>query len=319
MTSKLVDVLIIGAGPAGLSAALTLGRQAHSAVVVDSGTYRNDATDYMHLIPGWDHAPPSGFLAKGKDNLLSRYDSISIEQNVNIESVKQTDTGTFEAATSDGRAWQSKKIILASGVEDVFPDIKGYAEGWGKSIFHCLFCKGFEQKGSSSTGVLASDGAFKMVPHALHAARQAAQLSKSVTLYTNGSEELASQLTSALGTTTVMKVDSRRIKQLTPGDAGLVISFDDGTEATEGFLVHMPPTRVRGPFASQLSLATTPSGDIKVAQPFPRASVPGVYAAGDNSSPLKNVPSAIFTGHLAAQDAMASIQAENHGQKPLFP
>ncbi|KAK4176243.1 FAD/NAD(P)-binding domain-protein [Triangularia setosa] len=319
MTAHLLDVLIIGAGPAGLSAALTLGRQAHTAVLFDSGTYRNDATDYMHLIPGWDHAPPSGFRATAKDNILSRYDSISIEQNTNIEAVRQTDSGAFEATAADGRVWRGKKIILASGVEDIFPDIKGYAESWGKSIFHCLFCKGFEQKGCSSAGVLASDGAFKMVPHALHAARQAAQLSKVVTLYTNGSEELAAQIKSALGASKVMKVDSRRIRELVPGDAGLVISFQDGMEATEGFLVHMPPTKVRGQFAGQLNLATTPSGDIKVAQPFPRASVTGVYAAGDNSSPLKNVPSAIFTGHLAAQDAMASIQAESHGQKPLFP
>ncbi|KAK4153855.1 acetyl-CoA synthetase-like protein [Chaetomidium leptoderma] len=309
--AALVDVLIIGAGPAGLSAALTLGRQAQRAVVFDSRTYRNDATDYMHLIPGWDHAAPSAFRASGKENLVSRYDSISIEDNVDIETVRQVDAGVFEAVATDGRLWRGKKIILASGVEDVLPDIKGYADCWAKSIFHCLFCKGFEQKGCSSAGVLASNGGLGMVPHALHAARQSAQLCQSVTLYTNGSEELASQLASALGTTEAMKVDTRRIQQFALGhnNAGLVISFDDGTEATEGFLVHVPPTRVRGPFASQLGLAMTPGGDIKVSQPFPRTSVPGVYAAGDNSSPLKNVPSAIFTGHLAAQDAMAMYQS----------
>ncbi|KXJ85043.1 hypothetical protein Micbo1qcDRAFT_169718 [Microdochium bolleyi] len=314
--ANVVDVLVLGAGPAGLTAALSVARQRSTCVVFDSGSFRNDATDYMHLIPGFDHVAPSDFRAAGSSHLTSYYgDYVSVVSGVTVTEARQKD-GLFEAICDNGKTYIGRKLILASGVQDRLPEIEGYADCWGKSILHCLFCKGFEQQGVSA-GVLAGPA----VPHALHVARQAAALVNGpVTIYTNGSATLAQELEAAWGTTTRMKIDARQIQRVAhKGEAGLLIEFADGSAAaSERFLAHAPPTRPRGDFIVQLALETTPSGDLKMLPPFNQTNIRGVFAAGDNCSMLKTVPNAIWTGSLAAQGVLSQIQAEVHGQKPLF-
>lgn len=168
--------------------------------------------------------------------------------------------------------------------------------------------------------MLATDG-LSNVPNALHIARQASALSKAVTLYTNGSESLATLLTQSFGTTKQMKVDSRPIKEfaLGPNGHGVTIHFEDGSELVEPYLAHQPATRSKNQLVDQLGLERTPAGDVKVSQPFQQTSVRGVFASGDNCAMLKNVPNAIFTGHVAGQMASTQLLAEINGQKSLFP
>ncbi|OCL02666.1 FAD/NAD(P)-binding domain-containing protein [Glonium stellatum] len=316
--AQLKDALIIGGGPAGLAAALTLARQAQSSFVFDSGTYRNASTEYVHMLPGFDHTTSAKYRAAAIENIASRYHTVSIH-NITIEAIKKTDDGIFEATDGDSNNWRGKKLILASGVEDIYPDIEGYAECWSNGIFHCLFCKGYEERDCISSGVLAI-GSLANVPFGLHVARQASSLSKSVTIYTNGSEELASNLVSAFGSAKQMKTDSRRIKRFEKGrkNAEVTIQFEDGTEAIEGFLAHAPATKARGPFAEQLGLEMTSSGDIKAGPPFYQTNIKGVFAAGDNCLPMKNVLLALSAGSLAGMGASTQILAESLGQRSMF-
>jgi thioredoxin reductase len=131
--AQLKDALIIGGGPAGLAAALTLARQVQSSTVLDSGNYRNEGTEYMHMLPGFDHMNPAKYRAAAAENVTSRYHTVSIH-NVTIETVKKTDDGIFEAMDNNGGRWKGKKLILASGVEDIYPDIEGYAECWSNGM-----------------------------------------------------------------------------------------------------------------------------------------------------------------------------------------
>lgn len=193
-----------------------------------------------------------------------------------------------------------------------------------KPRFHCLFCKGFEERDGDSAAVLAA-GNLLEVPQVLHVARQASALASSVTIYTNGSESLANDLKAHMGKAGgVMSVDTRRIQAfslpVTSAEhrgVGIVVSFDDGTKKMESFVAHRPAIKLRGDFVEQFGIELTASGDIKTT-PFGESSVAGIFVAGDLCSPLKSVPSAILSGNMAGGGASAQILEEKFGQKGLF-
>ena len=132
-TMPALDVLIIGGGPGGLAVATGLARQLYTAVVFDSGVYRNARTKHMHNVPTWDHRDPADFRAKARADILARYDTIQFEET-KVESVRRTDNGRFEATDAKGTTWSGKKIDPASGVRDIYPDIPGYDDVWGRGV-----------------------------------------------------------------------------------------------------------------------------------------------------------------------------------------
>ena len=132
-----LDVLIIGAGPAGLSCATGLARQLHTAVVFDSGVYRNSLTKHMHNVLTWDHRDPADFRQKGREDILRRYTTINF-QDTEIKSVAKTEKEQFELKDVHGKTWTGRKLVLATGVRDVYPDIEGYDECWGLGMYASL-------------------------------------------------------------------------------------------------------------------------------------------------------------------------------------
>lgn len=133
MTTPMLDVLVVGAGPGGLAAATGLARQLYTAVVFDSGEYRNARTKHMHNVPTWDHADPADFRAKARADLARRYDTIQF-RDTRVDSLRRTDGGRFEATDAAGNTWTARKVVLASGVRDIYPDIAGYDDVWGRGV-----------------------------------------------------------------------------------------------------------------------------------------------------------------------------------------
>lgn len=178
--------------------------------------------------------------------------------------------------------------------------------------FHCLFCHGYEDRGKRSAGVLAVGDLAASAGAALVVARQASTLADKVTLYTNGSDEVAQALEAVLlphqrGS---IKTDSRPIARLVKEAEGsdVTVHFSDGSEpAQEGFLAHKPKLVLNGPsLAADLGLELTPQGDIKTLPPGVQTSVEGVFAAGDCGTMLKTVANAVASGSNAA--AFVSMQ-----------
>ena len=183
--------------------------------------------------------------------------------------------------------------------------------------YACLFCHGYEDRGLASSGILCI-GQIGSASMALTISRMARRFTQRVVLHTNGNDELAAQLQAELqndnsGRAGLVTVDNRQIERLRRGsgrESEVVVTFNDRSETTQGFLVHEPDGQASGPFAEQLSLEITSSGDIKTSPPFCEASVPGVFAVGDCGDPMKAVAPALGAGSLAAAGVSIQIGAE---------
>ncbi|KAG9257180.1 uncharacterized protein F5Z01DRAFT_671622 [Emericellopsis atlantica] len=318
MSPTLFDVVIIGGGPGGLSIATALARQTHTAVVLDSGRYRNAVSKHMHNVPGFDHVDPAEFRAKAKADLVKRYKSIEF-QTTEIKEVKRADDGTFEVSDGQGAVWRGKKLGLGSGVRDRTEDeVKGYEECWGRGIFHCLFCHGFEERGTETAGFLVNDmmtAPTNPMPPAdmiTHVSRMAKRLAKNVIIYTNGRAELVDELKAKIHSSKII-VDNRVIDHLSLVGEGphVKITFEDGTTKTEGFLASHPKVEQRaGSLVEQLGLEMTPGGDIKANPPMNETSVKGVFAVGDAATPIKSVMQAMYMGMFAGVGMVTQLQIE---------
>jgi len=305
-TAKVYDVLIIGAGPAGLSTALGIARQTYSALVFDSQQYRNASAEHMHNVATWDHRPAVEFRGSARANIESRYNSIHF-QNSTIESAVKKDDGTFELTDQQQVKYQGKKLVLATGYKDIFPDIKGFGDLWGKLIFHCLFCHGFEQRGAASAGILAL-GYIGNPTMILNMARMAAPLAAKVTVYCHGNAELTAEAEKEFKGKP-LTIEPRKIVAMERNGDCIRLCFEDGASSDEGFLVSVPPGKINGSFHEQLGLDMDPMGFIKTNPPFNETSVPGVFAVGDCGTMMKAVTQAIAMGSFAAGGVVMQLGA----------
>ncbi|KFA66073.1 hypothetical protein S40285_08135 [Stachybotrys chlorohalonatus IBT 40285] len=310
--TKLYDVLIIGGGPAGLSIASALARQVYSALVIDSGVYRNARAAHMHNVPGFDHVPPAEYRAKVRADLLARYDTVEF-QTATVKTVRKLDAGGFEAVDDRGVVYRGKKLGLGTGVRDMLEkEAEGYEECWGRGIFHCMFCHGYEERGVESAGALATG--FITTPEGImHVSLMAKRLSQSLNIYTNNNPTLAAEVATRIPPdNTKLRVDDRAIAKFALVGTGpsVTITFADGSSTTEGFVASHPSVEQAAPFAAQLGLEMTPTGEIKVTPPFNETSVPGCFAAGDAASMLRSVVQGLHSGALAGVGAVTQLSIE---------
>lgn len=136
MASKLYDVLIIGGGPAGLSMATTLARQAYSVLLFDSREYRNELANHMHTVPGFDHADPAEFRAKARKDLQARYPMVEFRDAKVNTARKDEEHGVFVLEDAEGVVTRGKKLGLATGVREIFDgEPEGFEQCWAKGMY----------------------------------------------------------------------------------------------------------------------------------------------------------------------------------------
>ncbi|MEP7092175.1 MAG: NAD(P)/FAD-dependent oxidoreductase [Nocardioidaceae bacterium] len=293
-----LDVVVVGGGAAGLSAALVLTRARRHVVVVDAGQPRNASAAHMQGFLGSDGLPPSELLAAGRLEVVGYGGDLVSGTVAGITRCAQTgahDRRWFDVVLEDGPALRTRRVLVTTGLRDQVPDIPGVRERWGRDLLHCPYCHGYEVR-DQPLGVLGGhpDALDQVISHA-HLIRQ---WSEDVVLFTDAA---------ALTVDQRQHLVARAIGVVEEPVARLVVENDrlTGVELRSGRVVRRTAVFVRPRFVPNdgllvgLGCATQDTGWVAT-DATGRTSVPGVWAAGNAVDPRAQVITAAGEGSAAA-------------------
>jgi thioredoxin reductase len=287
----MLDVLVIGGGPAGLQAALTLARGQRRVLVVDAGPPRNARATHVNNFVTRDGTPPATFRALAREE-LAKY-GVEVRQARALE--VSGGSGDFVVRLNDGEV-HTRRIVLALGMVDVLPPWPGLAELWGDTVFQCPYCHGHEVRGLR-WGLVAHE------PHMLELAVMALAWTQDVVVLTEGKLEVDRERLLRAG----LQLDERPIAGLRAGSSperlGAVL-FTEGPPLERDVLL-MRPVQRQTELVQSLALQLDPAGYVTVNEAR-MTSRPGIYAAGDLLTPMQ----AAIPGAQAGMMAAASLNRE---------
>lgn len=295
----LIDVAIVGGGPAGLSAALMLGRCRRRAVVIDAGEQRNRLAHEIHGFLTRDRVTPAEFIRLARAD-VARYPTIELRAG-HVRRVEGA-RGAFRACLADGTEVASRRVLLATGVVDVVPEIAGLRERFGRSVHHCPHCDAFEYTGRP----VAVYGQGSVGVEAALAMRT---WSDRVTLLTDGTELTTEERGACVRQHVAVRTE--RVLGLAGDDGGLErVELAGGDPVAAAGLFLATGQRERSPIAAELGCDFTPEGTVVVDR-HEVTRVPGVYVAGDAANGEQLVIVAAAEGVVAATKIHASLSAED--------
>ncbi|MEU5519995.1 NAD(P)/FAD-dependent oxidoreductase [Streptomyces sp. NPDC047860] len=290
--NELHDVVVVGGGVAGLSAALVLGRARQRTLVVDAGEPRNAPSAHMHGYLSRDGMSPAEFLARGREE-IARYGVELVRDRVTDVTRGEDFTVVLEA----GRVVRARRLIVATGLKDELPDVPGVAERFGQDVLHCPFCHGWEVR-DQPFGVLAWSAM------SVHQALMVSQWSKDVTFFPHrvAEEELTDEDLRRLAAAGVDVVPGE-VAELVVEDGRLAgVRLADGTTHARSVLFVAPRPLPRTGLLERLGaeMDETPFGAYPVVDPTGLTTVPGVWAAGNAIGFAEQVVHAASGGYRAA-------------------
>ena len=295
------DCIIVGGGAAGLSAALVLGRARRRTLVVDAEGQSNRVAEGIGGLLGYDGRPPAELYSAGRAE-LSAYPAVTVRTGEVVSGERRAEG--FVLSLADGATETARRVLLATGMDYRYPSLPGIAERWGRSVFHCPFCHGWEVR-ERPLAVLDSGES---------GARRAVLLrawSDDVTVLTDGAaafEAGDAERLAAAGVT----VDERPVAGLRGPEPSLTaVVFGDGAErACNGLLVPVTLYQ-RSALAEQLGAAAAAPGPVVAdaieVDAMLQTTVPSLSAAGDVSGQMPSVANAIAAGSTAAAMIVHSL------------
>ena len=301
------DCVVVGGGAAGLSAALVLGRARRRTLVVDDGKQSNLAASGIGGLLGHDGRPPAELYEMGRQELTA-YPSVEVRSGGVAGGVRDNDE--FVLDLGDGKHERTRRVLLATGMQYRPPEIPGLVELWGRSVFHCPFCHGWEVR-DRPLAVLARG------ERAVHQSLLLRGWSDDVVLLTDGPAELGPDDRARLAAANV-SIDERPVAELVAENGELAaVVFDDGTQLARRGLLVATTLHQRSSLADHLEAAqgnATPVSEDPVAvDALLRTTSLGVFAAGDLSAPMPQVAAAIAAGSLAGTAVVQSLLADDFG------
>lgn len=295
------DVVIVGAGPAGLSAALILGRCRRSVLVCDTGKPRNAASHALHGYLTRDGMNPREFLETGRRE-LAPYDSVELRP-IGVVSAKCVANKRFEVTLQDGACVVSRKLLLATGVVDNVPKIDGILELYGRSVFHCPYCDGWEIRDEP----IAIYGRGE---RGLGLSLELTAWSRDLVLCTDGPGEIDDEGLARLERNGI-EVREGRITALHGRDGILEhIRFADGSTLPRRAMFFTTGQALRSELAIELGCEINDKGTV-VTGKYETTHLPGLYVAGDASRAVQWVIVAAAEGAEAAFDINTALIKED--------
>lgn len=288
--STLYDVTIIGGGPAGLAAALILGRSRRRVLLLDAGAPRNSRAKAVHGMITRDGTPPAEIRRLAHEQLAA-YPLVDRAENW-VERVTG-ERDAFELDLRGGTRVRTRRIVLALGMVDVLPELPGYEELWGRAIFQCPYCHAWEQQ-DKPFGFLAPG------PEALDFALFLKGWTSDIIAFTEGRFEVPAEKREQLEAAGV-RIEERPILRLilsAEGDRLDALELSDGSRVSREVLFARPPQHQTA-LVSSLGLALDENGYVQV-DARQATSIPGIYAAGDLTTMMQNATMAAAAGNLAA-------------------
>lgn len=285
--SKQFDVIIIGGSYAGLSAAMALGRSLRKVLIIDAGNPCNKQTPHAHNFITHDGDTPAQLASLARKQVMA-YDSVQFASDEVVDGTGED--GEFKITTSSGDTFQAKKLLFATGLKDTHT-VKGFDACWGISVLHCPYCHGYEVR-NQTLGVVANG------EHAFHMSKLVFNLSKKVTLYTNGQSTLTEEQSKKLATQGISIVEDEILEALHSNGRITHLVFKNGLKALVEALFVKPDIQQHCKVPEKLGCMLNEHGLLQINN-FQLTTVPGVYAAGDNSSMMRALSAAIAAGGVA--------------------
>ncbi len=284
------DAIVIGGSYAGLSAALQLARARRRLLVIDAGIRRNRFAKSSHGFLGQDGRPPEAIATEGRAQLLA-YPNVQWRDG--SAATARRESGGFSVSMEDGARLEASYLVLATGVKDGLPPVEGLAERWGRSVFHCPYCHGYELN-EGRIGVLA------VAPHSLHHALMLPHWGQ-VTFFTNGAFEPDAEQRAELQARSVT-IEARRVSRLVDT---ATVELEDGARVVLDGLFTATHMTMASPLAEQLGceLDESPMGHYIRTDALKQTTVPGVFACGDAARMAGNVALAVGDGAQAGASA----------------
>ena len=282
------DVIIIGGSYAGLSAATALGRALRKVLVVDAGKPCNRQTPHSHNFLTRDGETPAAIINIAREQ-LEKYKTVKLIDDFVTDGSKLTDG--FKIHTLAGQTYTAQVVLFATGITDVMPDIAGFAECWGITILHCPYCHGYEVR-HQSTGILGNgDIGYEY-------AKLISNWTDDLTLFTNGISTLSAEQAKKLRSHNI-KIEEAEVKT-TVHENGRIKSIKLQNNETYALaaLYTRPAFTQHCNLPQQLGCDFTDTGYINV-DGFSRTNIQGIYAAGDNASPMRSVAGVVAAGTVA--------------------
>ncbi|MGW1954479.1 NAD(P)/FAD-dependent oxidoreductase [Streptomyces sp. NPDC001920] len=285
------EVIVIGGGAAGLSAALVLGRARRRTLVVDAGEPRNAPAAHMQGYLSRDGMSPAEFLAAGRAEIARYGVELVRDRAVGVERGEE-----FTLTLGSGRTVRARRLVVATGLKDELPNVPGVAERFGKDALHCPYCHGWEVR-DRAFGVLATS------PMSVHQALIVSQWSKDVILFLHevAESDLSDDDLRRLAAAGVNVVPGEVTELLTEDDRITGVRLADGTRHAREVLFVAPRAVPRTGLLEQLGaeFRQTPQGAYPVVDPTGLTSVPGVWAAGNAMGFSEQVVNAAAGGYRA--------------------